>query len=837
MPLDTAATRPPDAGRVGSLLRLRSDRKSEVAVAIDLRGRSLSVEELDTASSVLADELERSPRPPGLIVVRMHNCTDAMVAAFAVFRTRHALAMVHPQLPERVRSFALERLRPVGEIVQDGSGLRVVREPYGPAAALWQAPCSVSELGIALCVLTSGSTGRPRLIAAPHKQVLSAISMIDRQLRYRIGDVVAVAPPLSFDYGLYQLLLSIATGATVLLDPNLGSAQGLTRAIVRSGANVLPLVPSMLRALTSAPMTNRLDMSGVRLITTTGDLLTESDSAAARAAFPNAQVVPMYGLSECKRVAITPAEGQADRPAGAVGLPLDGTDVTIAGGGVQRLSNNTTGELVVAGPHLTLGYVGDPEATARRFAVDVRSGVRTLRTGDRMRQDKDGWLHWVGRGSDLIKTSGYRLDPAEVEMAAANSDAVIESGAYGRPDDNRGQVPVLVVRFRGGSDLEIGRRELAGVLRELLPRWAMPEIEVRGEPLPRTRNGKIDRARLSGGQATVVSTQDGEQELPRLPSPIDLKGMPTSRHLINCHTQAFMSAYDFPFTMTPAEFEVVTTTPFGVRCVPDDPHRLLVPYLDPDIGLDRGCQLLGLRVETLWHGPSEGAAALAVLDGWLRTGPVVLGPLDLGYLSYHEMAETLRGCDHYLVVLGRGGDGQFVVRDPEGFIQVDLGQDTLVRAWAASAVPEGRGAFTQRRLVLDGREGECPTSEADLLHRIAGHALDNLAAAADEQTGGSDAYRALAELAVDPTSRRALSILLPAASYRYRLASLFADRVESCGGSPGWHRLGALFDEQLAVLSGAHQELLIGGTIDAMADAVAGEQQIARYATELRKAA
>ncbi len=720
MAIETAAARPPGAGRVGSLLRLRSDHHPEVDVAVDLRGRNLSVEALDTASSLLAEELKRPSRQPGLVAVRMHNCIDAMVAVFAVFRTRHALVMVHPQLPEGARTAALERLRPVSEIVQNASGLRVIREPYGPAAALWQAPCGLPELGIAVCVLTSGSTGRPRLIAAPHKQVLSAVSMIDRRLRYRSGDVVAVAPPLSFDYGLYQLLLSTVAGATALLDPNLGSAQGLTRAIVRSGANVLPLVPSMLRALTSAPMTSRLDMSGVRLITTTGDLLTESDSAAARAAFPSAQVVPMYGLSECKRVAITPVEVQADRPSGAVGLPLDGTDVAIAGGGVQRLSNGTTGELVVAGPHLTFGYMGDPEATARRFAVDGRSGVRMLRTGDRLRQDSAGWLYWVGRGSDLIKASGYRLDPAEVEVAAASIDAVIESGVFGRVDDSRGQVPVLVVRFRGDADHETGRRELAGTLRDLLPRWAVPEIEIRDEPLPRTRNGKIDRARLSGGPASIASTSGDECELPRPPSPIDLKGMPTSRHFINCHTQAFMSAYDLPFAMTPAEFEVVTTTPFGVRCVPGDPHRLLVPYLDPDVGLDRGCELLGLRVETLWYGASEGGAALTVLDGWLRTGPVVLGPLDLGYLTYYDMAETLRGCDHYLVVLGRGGDGQFVVRDPEGFIQVDLGQETLMRAWAASAVPEGRGAFTQRRLVLDSAGAGGLTSKPDLLRRMTG---------------------------------------------------------------------------------------------------------------------
>jgi acyl-CoA synthetase (AMP-forming)/AMP-acid ligase II len=816
------------------LLKLRADLTPRVNAVADLEGRSLSFKDLYSASSELAREIERSQDPPGLIAVTLPNCINAMVAAFAVFRSRHALLMVHPQLPNAARHPVFGRLHPVGEIVPDGSGLRIVREPYGPAAALWQAPAARTDLGIALCVLTSGSTGRPRIIAAPHSQVAFAASMIDRRLRYRAGDIVAVAPPLSFDYGLYQLLLATIAGATVLLDPKLGSGQGLASAIARCGASVLPLVPTMLRVLASAPITSRLDTSKVRMITTTGDLLTESDLAEAHIAFPGAAVVPMYGLSECKRVAVTPVERATSRPPGAVGMPLDGTDVTISNGRVQRLPNNTIGELVVAGPHLTLGYLGDSEATARRFAVDTRSGARILRTGDRMRQDPGGWLHWVGRASDIIKVAGYRLDPAEVETAAATCDSVIESGAYGRPDDTRGQVPVLVVRLHDGTDHETGRRALNGILRELLPPWAMPEVEIRDQPLPRTRNGKIDRVGLGQGRDQGSPAADNEGAVGGGVHLIDLCGLPTSRQFINCHTQAFMSAYEFPFAITAIEFEIMTTTPFGVRSVPDDPHRLLVPYLDPDIGLDRACKLLGLECETVWHHPSDGAAALRMLDDWLCTGPVVLGPLDLGCLDYHELAHALAGCDHYLVVLGRSGDGEFVVRDPEGFMLVDVDERTLVRAWAANGVREGRGAFTQRRLIRASAGG--PLSEEDLLHHIAEHAIRNIVAAEQERTGGTGAYRALVNLTLDPTNRRALSLLLPAANYRYRLSSFIADRLASLNSDQWWRKLCTLFDAQLGALSSAHQELLSFGTASALHDAINGERRIAAHAIKRKMA-
>jgi hypothetical protein len=115
------------------LLKLRADLTPRVNAVADLEGRSLSFKDLYSASSELAREIERSQDPPGLIAVTLPNCINAMVAAFAVFRSRHALLMVHPQLPNAARHPVFGRLHPVGEIVPDGSGLRIVREPYGPA--------------------------------------------------------------------------------------------------------------------------------------------------------------------------------------------------------------------------------------------------------------------------------------------------------------------------------------------------------------------------------------------------------------------------------------------------------------------------------------------------------------------------------------------------------------------------------------------------------------------------------------------------------------------------------------------------------------------------------
>jgi hypothetical protein len=306
--------------------------------------------------------------------------------------------------------------------------------------------------------------------------------------------------------------------------------------------------------------------------------------------------------------------------------------------------------------------------------------------------------------------------------------------------------------------------------------------------------------------------------------------------MINCHTQAFLSAYTLPYDMTTAEYELATTVPFGVRCHPGDPHRLLIPYLDPDTGLDRACQLLGLAVETHWHAPSAGEAAAARLGRWLRTGPVVLGPVDLGRLPYQGTADTVRGYDHYLVVLGRGPSGAFIVRDPEGFVQVEIEPEALLDAWRATEVREGRGAFTLRRLRPHGTPDDRPG--AALVRDVCGFALENLLASGRTATAGPAAYRALSGLSFDATQRRSLSMQLPAAAYRYALGARLA-RFRAAGqtGPRGraWNRLECLLSGQAVRLARVHG--LLGAAASAppgLDDAAEAEHQIVACATELK---
>ncbi|MFX0575061.1 class I adenylate-forming enzyme family protein [Nocardia nepalensis] len=788
--------------RVTEPLWSRAQIDPDNVVGADLHSGVLTAGELDRSADCLAAELdELSGR--GLVLLQEPNCLAAIVAVVGVLRSRHALLVIHPEMPIRAADSGIGRLRPIAQIKVHDSGLRVDPEPYGPTGQLWSPPSSRPDLAIALCVSTSGTTGRPRVIAAPHRQLVMATGLIQRDLGYRNDDVVPVVSPLCFDYGLYQLFLAFRSGCTVIVDPQLGTVANVLAAVARAGASVLPLVPTMLRAMVNSPFIDRVDCSSIRLVTTTGDVLTEADAQAAAAAFPNAVIAPMYGLSECKRVAITPLH--AVRPAGAVGRPLPGTDVAILDNGGVRTAFGEAGELVVSGPHLTLGYLADESATAQRFVVDRRSGHRVLRTEDRLRMDRQGWLHWVGRSHDLIKTSGYRVDPAEIESAAALSGVVLESGAYGRPDPERGQTPMLRVRLRADIQSAAGHDALVRALRAALPAWAIPEIEISSVGLPRTLHGKIDRASLqaSNGQCSFEQIDTAERSVGIL---VAASTFPRSSNLINCHTQAFLSAYCLPEPLAdPALFELATTLTFGVRSTPTDTNRLLTPWLDPDIGLDRAAGTFGLHTDVHWH-ESQDPAATELVE-WLGTGPVLLGPLDLGWLTYHGLAETLRGCDHYVVAVGCTVRGAIVLIDPEGHVQVEIEPDELARAWSAEHVPEGRGSFMLRRV----RAGRAELEPMSIVTRIADAAIDNLESASQAVDGGAAAYRTLAALDLTPSGQRALSLLLPAAAARARLAGRFAELVATLlPDSDRWRGLSELWNRQVEALAHAHGCLLIG---------------------------
>lgn len=300
----------------------------------------------------------------------------------------------------------------------------------------------------------------------------------------------------------------------------------------------------------------------------------------------------------------------------------------------------------------------------------------------------------------------------------------------------------------------------------------------------------------------------------------------------SCHTQAVFTA--FPAVVSGIAqwlFEVLTSVPFGVKSDPTDPNRLLDTYVDPDKGLDIAFTAAGIGCET-WSLDSHGdsANAWSELQAWVVTGPVVLGPVDMGLLPYLFRPEMLAGLDHYIVVES-ANEQTALVRDPERVPLAEIHRDDLVHAWRGLAVPEGRGSFVMRRVWA----GKCDVHERKVLERSLVNAAANLAGA-QRDNEGSVCIAALGRdgpsLLSDSRMRRGLAYQLSNRAQRCELAtSLLAAVEESWNGRARPLALSeclAIFDRQTRLYGDA-----AGRTFERKATALNSLVEIAELENQL----
>ena len=337
---------------------------------------------------------------------------------------------------------------------------------------------------LALLLYTSGSTAQPKAVACPHSAVSFAVFAVADRIGYTRDDVVFCRLPLSFDYGLYQVFLSIFAGCEVLLADASGDMRLLSD-IREKGATVVPIVPSLgtmlLKLVSRDPAPTR-----VRLFTNTGEHLSRSTVEQLRERFPGAAVQLMFGTTECKRITIMEPDGDLTRP-DSVGRALVGTSVRVVDETGRTLPPGQVGEITVRGPHLMAGYWRSPELSRRAFRVDPSDGERVLYTGDFGRLDAEGYLYFSGRRDHVFKRRGTRTSVVEIESAARSLSGVREAAVL-PPSDRRDAVLYVVG--------DITPEEALTGLGKLLDPAKVPGLCRVIEALPLTANGKVARALL-----------------------------------------------------------------------------------------------------------------------------------------------------------------------------------------------------------------------------------------------------------------------------------------------------------------------------------------------------
>ena len=353
---------------------------------------------------------------------------------------------------------------------------------------------------------TSGSTGKPKGVVLSHRNMVVGAKSVASYLENRSDDVLLAALPLSFDAGFSQLTTAFHAGARVVL-LNYLLPRDVLKAMAREQVTGLTAVPPLYIQLTQLPWPEGAG-DRLRYFANTGGRMPLETLRSLRTRLPRARPFLMYGLTEAFRATYLPPE-EVDRRPDSIGKAIPNTEILVLRPDGTPCDAEEPGELVQRGALVAQGYWNDAERTAERFRpLPGRPGGLVLDelavfSGDTVRRDAEGYLYFIGRRDEMIKSSGYRISPTEVEEALYATQLVGECAAFGLPHATQGESVAVIVTGREDADPDIAK--LLAICRDKLPAFMVPaRIDVRRGPLPRNANGKIDRKALAAETRAAV---------------------------------------------------------------------------------------------------------------------------------------------------------------------------------------------------------------------------------------------------------------------------------------------------------------------------------------------
>ncbi|MBT5047946.1 MAG: acyl-CoA ligase (AMP-forming), exosortase A system-associated [Rhodospirillaceae bacterium] len=499
------------------------------APALSFGDKTLSYGELagqirQSAASFVRMGIGKSERVAIYLEKRLEN----VVAMFGAAAAGAVFVPVNPLLrPQQVRHILRDcnvrilvtsesRLASLSDILSDCPDLNSVVSVDGPPAAElahidglgWSdlfekasagtVPHSAIDRDMAAIIYTSGSTGLPKGVVLSHRNMVAGARSVSQYLENTPDDRILSVLPLSFDAGLSQLTTAFNVGASVilmnfLLPKDVVVMAGKVRATGIAG------VPPLWNQLAGLEWPAEAAES-VRYFTNTGGHMPRPTLDRLRRAMPNAAPYLMYGLTEAFRSTYLPPSEVDNRP-DSMGRAIPNAEILVVRGDGSLCAPGEPGELVHRGALVALGYWNDPDRTSERFkpapGQDPALPITELAvwSGDTVRMDEDGFLYFVGRQDEMIKTSGYRVSPTEVEEIIYASGLVSEAVAIGVPHETQGQAIVIVAT--PPPEKPADEAAVLAACRKELPPFMVPQRVVLRDALPRNPNGKIDRKRIA----------------------------------------------------------------------------------------------------------------------------------------------------------------------------------------------------------------------------------------------------------------------------------------------------------------------------------------------------
>ena len=475
--------------------------------AVIERGRETSYADLRARAAAIAQALlAAGVDPDDRVAILFENGVDAVAAFFGVLAAGGIAVILNQAL--RPRQMAQMLGHSGATLLLTSAALPADRAPPLDTAYRVLPIESIAAAGdlVPVCrvgadpaqiIYTSGSTGEPKGVVVSHANLWASMRAVTSYLEITRADRIAGILPFSFVYGMSQVLCAIGTGAALVVERS-PLATRLVAELRTQRVTVLAAVPPLWLQLLGVPAFRTSPLSDLRIVTNAGGRLPVAAVRAVRQAQPQARLFLMYGLTEALRCTYLPPE-EVDRRPDSIGHAIPGATVFVLRDDLGPCAPGEVGQLVHCGPTVALGYWDDAEATARVFRPNPHrvdgapETERVVFTGDLARQDDAGFLYYVGRRDQMIKTLGYRVSPEEVGEVIYASGEVADCLVVGEADELRGQRIVAHIVLAAGGSLDRLRRH-CGIE---LPRYMQPARFEARDRLPRLPNGKHDLAAFS----------------------------------------------------------------------------------------------------------------------------------------------------------------------------------------------------------------------------------------------------------------------------------------------------------------------------------------------------
>lgn len=346
---------------------------------------------------------------------------------------------------------------------------------------------------LAALIYTSGSTGFPKGVMMTHQSMVFTCWSLIQYLRINENDRILLLSPLAFDYGLYQLLMAVTIGGSLLAEQSFVFQSTIYKQIKKYKPTVFPGVPTIFAMMIAASKKSDLSFGCIKKITNTAAALPAEFIPELKKIFPNALIFSMYGLTECKRVCYLEPELVDEKP-GSVGKAIPGTEVFLLSPEGNPVPPNERGILHIRGPHVMLGYWHKEDLSKEMLKQGELPFERVLCSNDWFKMDEEGFLYFMGRNDDIIKTRGEKVSPVEIENVIYKIDGVKEVAVIGIPDEILGES--IVAYVTNYNNIELNRKDIQKECVLKLENFMVPQQVIFLDEMPKSTNGKIDKKSL-----------------------------------------------------------------------------------------------------------------------------------------------------------------------------------------------------------------------------------------------------------------------------------------------------------------------------------------------------